>query len=160
MSKVFQGVPTNITDRINELPEREFAVVYRAIRHTGDLVQEDFYPTFADKAQLERINSQKAKGGMARIVAEQTQTDDLEFYALSLFDDLSETRRIFWRREDTKRHFPQIAKGLTTLEKGVAAKLKEGNHIAYFLYDYTSIDGNPVTDFSVIPDEVKQNNEQ
>ena len=59
MCAKFKGIPDNIESDILCQENENFDPVYRAIRHTGPLVPEDFYPTFADEMQKMAIEKQR-----------------------------------------------------------------------------------------------------
>lgn len=116
--------------------------VYRAIRHTGDFIPEDFYPTFDDPYKKDKIESMALKGGMADIVT--SHRSKTNFYSLSLFIDKRSVKDIFWRRH--KRDFPVIAIGHTDSAKGIA-HLDDVSHVSYYLFDYKDENLNPYRDF-------------
>ena len=145
MSKVFLNIPDNIEETILQCESEQFTTVYRAITHTGILTPRDFYPTFDDYFQKERILIAKTKGGMAEIVASQKDyTNKLDYYAVSLSTSKQSLKDKFWRRK--KIIYPMIAVGHTDKDKGVSY-LNGENHVSYYLFDYEDVKKNPFKDF-------------
>ena len=142
MSKIFLNIPDSVEEAISELDVEEFFAVYRAIRHTGDFVPEDFYPSFDDPYQKEKIQLTSLKGGMADIVT--SHRSKTNFYSMSLFIDKRTVKDIFWRRH--RRDFPVIAIGHTDSAKGIA-HLDDASHVSYYLFDYKDENLNPYRDF-------------
>ena len=141
MSKIFLNIPKNFVDIINSYIPEQFDNVYRLITHEGPFLPTDFYPTFVDDLQLERIRRAKEKGGPANVVASQTSENDVTFYSVSLITDINFAKRVKKRHPNT---FPVIACGSTSELKGIANQDKSF-HVSYYLYDYINL--NPYTDF-------------
>ena len=151
MSKVFLNIPEEFEKIISCYEQESFDCVYRAIRHKGDLIPEDFYPTFADEKQRESSRNFAKKGGMTRTIIEQYEKkNEIGDYAVSLFTDRECIEKMFQRRN--KDRFPVIAVGHTDIDKG-KAHLDGNEHVSYFLFDYQNEEKNPYKDFKEDKDE-------
>lgn len=141
MSKIFLNIPDDFENIITSYVPERFNNVYRLITHKGTLLPIDFYPTFVDTAQLERIEKAKTKGGPASVVASQVN-NGIQDYSVSLIPDIIVARKALKKRSKV---FSAIACGYTDDSKGVAHQ-DNSSHISYYLYDYIVL--NPYEDFS------------
>lgn len=145
MSKIFLNIPDNIEEIINGYEYEQFDCVFRAVRHKGNPIPKDFYPTFDDDEQKAEIESALAKGGMAYAVASQKELEnDPSYYSVSLTISKDAIKNKFWRRKKTR--YPSIVSGHTNPHKG-KAHMDDDIHISYFLFDYKDVNKNPYNDF-------------
>lgn len=145
MSRIFLNVPDRIEDIINGYEYEQFDCVYRAIRHSGDPIPKDFYPTFDDDEQKAEIEAAMSKGDMAFVIARQKELENNpSYYSVSLAISKDSLKDKFWRRKKTR--YPSIVVGHTDPHKG-KAHMEDDAHVSYFIFDYKDVDKNPYNDF-------------
>ncbi len=147
--KLFRGIPPSIVEQIIGIDNSiEFPCVVRFVKHEGTLEYTDFLPSHVDPNSKLNRNNMANKGGMANTVSQQV-LEDLNSYSVSLTIPI-ERKEFENRIKQMKRHFPFVARGHTSINKGTAWNNRD-DHVSYFLYDY--VGNSPCTDFSVIDPE-------
>ena len=139
MSKIFLNIPDDIEEIIKSFEPESFNKVFRMISHTGPFKPTDFYPTFADSKQKERVEKARLKGGPANVVVSMKTSE----YGVSLSINKALLKHKFKSHRD---EYPVIASGKTDSNKGVAHLDKE-EHVSYYLFNYLDETMNPYTDF-------------
>lgn len=151
---LFKNIPEEIEEQILSIcdQDEEFLRVVRFIDHNSEPTKSDFLPSFVDpKSRLCR-ESMAGKGEMAKILSSQSQNEKLTMNDCCVSLRLPTTRTDFTNEfKKMRRHFPYIALGKTSKEKGCAYN-NTGSHVMYFLKDYD--ENNPYSDFGIIEEEL------
>lgn len=71
--------------------------------------------------------------------------DDRGIYGVSLFVSLTAARKAYFSSAWIQKHTVGIAKGFTSITRGISTKASPSGHLEYFLYDY--INNSPAEDF-------------
>ena len=108
-------------------------VVFRAVKNANSLTVDDFLPSNINNMhQLKTFKRQVNPGD----------------YSLSVFTDLDSLKRILSYCPALLEKTKALAKGFTTISRGISYQENSEHHVDYFLYDYEN--NSPKDDFAIV----------
>lgn len=120
----------DISEHINYSP------VYRAIENVDSINIQDFIPTNIEEEGRNGFFS-KSENNYQR-----------DHYSVSVYTNHNQLCKKLNSCVKLQSRFKGIAKGFTTIEKGVSTKKNKKSHVNYYLFDY--INNSPYTDFELL----------
>ena len=108
----------------------DYPEVYRFVKNV-DFDSSSFQPYIVEHPSIKAkfVSNQVGKG----------------IYGVSLFVSLSAARKAFFASGNIQKNTMGLAKGFTSISRGISTRANQEGHLDYFLYDY--IGNSPAEDF-------------